>query len=489
MDIVTLGAARAYVQQTAKALGAVKGSPCTVKSITEDDNGATVVFAWTGTDGKEQTSTTYLPRGPQGVQGEQGDKGDSGISPEIDVVAISGGHRVTITDANGTQTFDVMDGVGGSGGTVEVDTTLAEAGKAADAKAAGDRLNELSEEIAALKGEQKEPASHTPDQPGALAKNGTISTLAVYVSNTGHIPLEGYSRVLASTFITGDYYALAFFDDNQTLMQDVSVIGTAVNPQVIDMEVPTGAAYCMLSLYYHKDNLYYGQVTLYPEVTSGKIAGKKIAFLGDSISSTNFVTPNYWQLISSKTGCEPLNYSVSQSSMASVAGASAQSFVTRAANMDATADAVVVMGGTNDVGYGALLGEWDSADESTFYGALNALIALLRAKYPGKPIVFCTPIKRKQDTDNGFPVTMADLKATTASTAITMQHCVLAIKAKCAQHGIPVVDLADHSGIAFDTPEYYRAADDNLHPSALGHVRIANMVQPELEKQFLHTAD
>lgn len=78
MDIVTLALARKYVEETAKGLGAVKGSPCTIKSITEGENGSTVVFAWTGADGVEQTSSTFLPRGPQGEPGKKGDPGQPG---------------------------------------------------------------------------------------------------------------------------------------------------------------------------------------------------------------------------------------------------------------------------------------------------------------------------------------------------------------------------------------------------------------------------
>ncbi|MEE3405811.1 MAG: hypothetical protein VZR73_17170, partial [Acutalibacteraceae bacterium] len=37
------------------------------------------------------------------------------ISPTVAVETIPGGHEVSITDKNGTQTFDVMDGSGGSG--------------------------------------------------------------------------------------------------------------------------------------------------------------------------------------------------------------------------------------------------------------------------------------------------------------------------------------------------------------------------------------
>lgn len=86
MDMITLAAARKYVNDTANALGAVKGSPCTIKSITETDDGATVVFSWTGADGVEQTSSTFLPRGPQGKKGDKGDKGKDG-SGTVDTVA------------------------------------------------------------------------------------------------------------------------------------------------------------------------------------------------------------------------------------------------------------------------------------------------------------------------------------------------------------------------------------------------------------------
>lgn len=39
-----------------------------------------------------------------------------GVSPTIAVSTISGGHRVTITDADGAKTFDVMDGAAGTDG-------------------------------------------------------------------------------------------------------------------------------------------------------------------------------------------------------------------------------------------------------------------------------------------------------------------------------------------------------------------------------------
>jgi hypothetical protein len=55
-------------------------------------------------------------RGPIGYTGAEGPAGSDGYSPTVKVTAIAGGHRVSITDVNGTKTFDVMDGEDGAGG-------------------------------------------------------------------------------------------------------------------------------------------------------------------------------------------------------------------------------------------------------------------------------------------------------------------------------------------------------------------------------------
>ena len=51
-----------------------------------------------------------------GSDGTNGSDGADGVSPTLSVAEITGGHRVSITDVNGTQTFDVMDGQDGQNG-------------------------------------------------------------------------------------------------------------------------------------------------------------------------------------------------------------------------------------------------------------------------------------------------------------------------------------------------------------------------------------
>ncbi len=50
-----------------------------------------------------------------------GSNGTNGFSPTITVTNITGGHRVSITDSQGTNSFDVMDGSGSGGSSVSAD--------------------------------------------------------------------------------------------------------------------------------------------------------------------------------------------------------------------------------------------------------------------------------------------------------------------------------------------------------------------------------
>ena len=56
------------------------------------------------------------PAGPAGADGATGPAGPDGVSPTVTTTAIDNGTRVTITDAVGEHTFDVLNGTGGGGG-------------------------------------------------------------------------------------------------------------------------------------------------------------------------------------------------------------------------------------------------------------------------------------------------------------------------------------------------------------------------------------
>ena len=77
----------------------------------------------TGTPSVEVTASgpdtakvfTFTFKNLKGAKGDPGSPGSDGISPVVSVETISGGHRITITDAERAQSFDVLDGASGSG--------------------------------------------------------------------------------------------------------------------------------------------------------------------------------------------------------------------------------------------------------------------------------------------------------------------------------------------------------------------------------------
>lgn len=78
-----------------------------------------------GTDGKDgkDGKNGYTPvkgvdyfDGRNGRDGRDGEDGEDAVSPVVDIADIDGGHRITITDKDGSKTFDVMDGKDGQDG-------------------------------------------------------------------------------------------------------------------------------------------------------------------------------------------------------------------------------------------------------------------------------------------------------------------------------------------------------------------------------------
>lgn len=145
IDYLTLSAAKGYTDESLLGLGAVKGAPCTIKSITEVDGGQKVTFEWTGTSGTKQTSEMTVKNGVsitgvsdkgngkftlllsdgsetdeiQTLKGEKGLKGDAGVSPTITENADNTDkiYKLDITTADSTFTTPNLKGADGQGGS------------------------------------------------------------------------------------------------------------------------------------------------------------------------------------------------------------------------------------------------------------------------------------------------------------------------------------------------------------------------------------
>jgi len=74
----------------------------------------------TGATGPQGEPGPKGETGEQGPQGQTGPAGAPGVSPTVTVTDIEDGHRITITDATGPHSFDVMNGEDGQGAVQDV---------------------------------------------------------------------------------------------------------------------------------------------------------------------------------------------------------------------------------------------------------------------------------------------------------------------------------------------------------------------------------
>jgi hypothetical protein len=139
MDIATLAAAKRYTNETVIGMGALKGAPCTVKSVTPVTGGNEVILSWTATDGSV-TESSFVVKDGVSVVGvsidtttnslivelsdgstknagvlPKGEKGDTGFSPTITENPDNTNeiYKLDVTNEDGTFTTPNLKGTGG----------------------------------------------------------------------------------------------------------------------------------------------------------------------------------------------------------------------------------------------------------------------------------------------------------------------------------------------------------------------------------------
>lgn len=205
-----------------------------------------------------------------------------------------------------------------------------------------------------------------------------------------------------------------------------------------------------------------------------ELKGKKVLFLGDSITEgvgASSYDKSYVPVFAGLSGADVKNYGISGTRIARQINMSDDNpcdrdFMMRIEEMDSDADIVIVFGGTNDYGHGdAPMGDFESRDEQTFYGALHCLCTQLLNKYPNANILFMTPLHRENEdafvSNAGIP-------------KLPLSKYVSAIKEVAGYYALPVLDLYAVSGMQPKVGVIKKNyMPDGLHPSDSGARRIA----------------
>lgn len=206
-----------------------------------------------------------------------------------------------------------------------------------------------------------------------------------------------------------------------------------------------------------------------------ELKGKKIAFLGDSITEGHGVADAkdiYWNVLGRQTGAEVFGYGIGGTRIAAqrqrIEPIDELHFPARVEDMIPDADVVVVFGGTNDFGHGdAPLGTMADRTEDTFYGACHVLMEKLICRYPNAQIVVMTPLHRVSEDD--MPFNERGLRC-----CCTLKGYVQVIREVAEYYGTPVTDLYATCPIQ-PRVELLRKKymPDGLHPNEAGHLLIA----------------
>ena len=206
----------------------------------------------------------------------------------------------------------------------------------------------------------------------------------------------------------------------------------------------------------------------------------KINFLGDSITegAGADLERRYTRLVADYFGAEECNFGVSATRIAKqrkkTPNPDDDVFMCRAIKMDKAADFTFVFGGTNDYGHGdAPIGEFDSRDDYTFYGAFHNLVAYLKDVFKDK-LCFILPLPRYRQ-DDVYGDGSKEVRAGSLKEYIEAEKRVL------DYYGVEYLDLAE----VFPEPKTCEGDEltiDGLHPNIKGHRLLADCLIKYLKK-------
>lgn len=228
-----------------------------------------------------------------------------------------------------------------------------------------------------------------------------------------------------------------------------------------------------------------------------KRPSKKILFLGDSITDKHHIgcTKNYWGFLADRYAFNPLVYGINGQQWIHIPQ-QAQAYMKEHGQCP---DVVFVFAGTNDFNSNVPIGEWYQIaesvvnrngrqttlkkrelifDASTFRGRINIAMDKLRGCFPSARIVLLTPVHRGYAE---FCATNVQPDESYANErGLFIDDYVNVIKEAGNVWAAKVVDVNADCGLYPNSDAHTRffanRDKDRLHPSALGHERIAEAI-------------
>ena len=195
--------------------------------------------------------------------------------------------------------------------------------------------------------------------------------------------------------------------------------------------------------------------------------GDSITWGQDGITNTRMTTP-YCDVVGQTLGLKKVyNLGIGNSAVSKMSTCDCHdNFDTahtpmceRYTNISIYSDIISIFGGVNDRGLSVPLGDINSYDKSTFYGAYNTLIKGVKTNYSSAWVFLITPTSsRKTQADDW-----------TNNIGLTRYDYVNAVLQLGEKWNLPVLELHDNKDINNELLDY---TTDGVHPSQNTHTNI-----------------
>ncbi len=243
------------------------------------------------------------------------------------------------------------------------------------------------------------------------------------------------------------------------------------------------------------------ELTTEEKTLNSQWQGKKVAFLGDSMTDKRRVgtTYVYWEYLTELLGIEPFVYGISGNQWNHIYKQAEKLQAEKGSDIDA----IIIFAGTNDYMHGTPMGKFFSEttkqtnfngkevsrkyripiiNDSTFCGRINKAMSFLKNNYPKQQIIIMTPIHRGYAKFNDKNVQPDENFIN--EQGLYIENYVETLKKAAAIWAVPVIDLYSTSGLfpmAESHAQYFSKKDtDMLHPNAVGDYRLAKTIQYQL---------
>ena len=225
--------------------------------------------------------------------------------------------------------------------------------------------------------------------------------------------------------------------------------------------------------------------------------GKKVAFLGDSITDHCTSATNYWGYLELDLGLKPLVYGINGHQMSMIKG---QAEKLKKDHGD-DVDAIFIFAGTNDYYADVPLGKWYdytmepsnwrkskepaprrhfTMDGKTFRSRINIALGYMKDNFPDAQVILVTPIHRGF-ADFHFADNVQPDESFGNPRGLHIEDYVNVVKEAGDVWCVPVINLFGECGLYPTRDSFVKcfrnAKDDRLHPNPEGHRRMAEVIK------------